>query len=61
LRQAFINVLDDENGTNEQAFELIVGFCETNGWQDILDLVEVQDDRYYLWEADAEKLRQRKI
>lgn len=64
LRIMVIDLLDDENGINETAFNSLETFCKEHGWADILNLVVKADSlvdenekRHWLDEDDANDLR----
>lgn len=57
LRNLIINVLDNENGVNNTVVKDIEDLCESNGWDDILDKIEYEEEGAFLWETDAEELR----
>lgn len=56
IRIFAITLLDDENGINEDAFNMLAPELFNAGCQDVLDAVECQDGRYYLGEDDAQDL-----
>ena len=56
LRLFAITLLDDENGINADAFNLLVPELAAAGHQDILGVVKCQDNRYFLGEYEAEVL-----
>ena len=57
-RLMIIDVLNDEHGVNQTAFERISAICIANNWTDILNLVDDDENgRYWLGEDDAEDLK----
>lgn len=56
LRQTLINILDDEHGINSRAHDCIAAVCSHYGWEDINSATELQEERAFLNEDDAERL-----
>jgi hypothetical protein len=57
LRDTIINLLDDEEGINEAAYQGVNEICCEHNWTDIADAVEGTKGRYFLGEDDVEDLR----
>lgn len=57
LRLAVINLLDDDYGVNSKGHDGLIAICEHFGWNDITSATELQEDRAFLGEEDAEDLR----
>ena len=58
LRNTIIDLLDDEDGINSKAHDGIAAICTENGWEDINTATELECGRAFLWEGDADSLRQ---
>ena len=56
IRIFAITLLDDENGINEDAFNMLAPELFGAGCQDVLDAVKCQDGRYFLGETSAQEL-----
>lgn len=61
LRDTIINLLDDENGINDNAHDGVLEICEEHGWSDINRATELQNGRAFLNEDDAEELRKVRV
>jgi len=61
LRDTIIHLLNDDHGVNSKAHDGLLEIIEQNGWQDINSATELQDDRAYLTEEDAEELLKIKV
>lgn len=61
IRNMVINLLNDEHGVNALGYNGLRDFCNDNGWQDIIVVVDAQDDRFFLHEDVAEILSQVKV
>ena len=48
VREFTIRLLDDDEGINEQAWELLQQILHENGEDDIVDWVDSADGRFYL-------------
>lgn len=57
LRTFILDLLDDDDGINEKAYQTVVELCVENGWEDICRAVESQDERVFIGEDDADELR----
>ena len=57
LRLAVINLLDDDHGVNSKGHDGLIAICENFGWNDITSATELQEDRAFLDDEDAEELR----
>ena len=57
LRNTIINLLDDENGVNSAGHDGLLELCIENGWNDITAATELQENRAFLNEDDADDLR----
>ena len=57
IRDLALALLDDEDGINEDAYNLLAALLHESGNQDILDAVEANHNRYWIGEGDAEVLR----
>ena len=58
FRQMIIDLLDDEHGINEKAFNRVSLLAENTGNDDIVSSTSATEGRWYLGEDDAEELRQ---
>lgn len=59
LRKFAIDLLDDENGINDQAWDQLSDLLNINRDDDIVDAVKAQDGRWYLTSEKANELRKR--
>lgn len=57
LRKVIIDILDDEHGINSKAHDGILALCNQFGWKDITEKTDLQENRAFLGEEDAEELR----
>lgn len=58
LRQLAINLLDCEDGVCEAGYQNLSRLLALHGHKDILNKVDAVEDKFYLYETDAEQLRQ---
>lgn len=59
IRTLAIALLDDENGINSEGYEALASLLHETNNTDILDAVEAQGGRYFIYENDAETLKQK--
>jgi len=57
IRDLAIALLDDDNGINESAFELLGPLLFKTGNQDIVKCVDACEGRFYLKENTVEQLK----
>ena len=58
FRALAIAILDDEEGTNEEAYNIMRDMLQETGNDDIANLVDATDGRFYLKEDAAKELRE---
>ena len=56
LRKLAVQLLDDDDGINESAWDTLSEALEENGELDILQAVDAADERFYLPEGRAARL-----
>ena len=58
FRNFAVDLLDDPHGINEKAWNSLSDMLHDNGHRDIVQATKATDGRFYLYEDDAEDLRQ---
>jgi len=57
VRSLAIELLDNENGINEAAYDILRDMLVETENEDVVNAVEATDGAFYIYEEDAEDLR----
>lgn len=58
VRNLALDLLDDEYGVNSRAWDSMIDWLDDEGCDDIIDVVDACEGRFYLTEENATMLRE---